>query len=549
MLRFLRFSVLVLAASAGLAACDSGFEGSPSDNTAPETELSVRSADLREDLEGRRLVSTVEVAWSGTDADGVVLTFDVRAYAIGAGLPTLGPEEGWGRTSRRDSTLLLPIPLGQDQADVAVEVRAVDDDGSVDPSPARTVFPILNSDPTFRLIGAEAPPDSTWPVISFAFAAADRDGEANLAAIEVSLNAPDGPFTRIAPEATFLTLIAEDPSATGTTGAQLFVGRGFSNTSVTLPGLALDGDNVLYLRSVDQAGATSETVRYPGLDADGQPLGTFYVRRVTSRVLLVNDFRSAGDADVLAVAREALAINGTAAFDTWDLSETPQSAAAPVFSDALPSTPDPTLRQTIALWDRIYWVSNAVTNRVSGNNFPRAAGVLDLFFNGGGRLLVHTPITFPQSEEDGAGNPAVDILPLGGLVDLNEFNANVRSLRASAGTSVRAGVEVPGTGRTLPPLQTTRLLTSALPYKTRPDDLVLYSLSFYENNQPSNVWLGSEVVASIRADRRVALFALPLFAGPNALFEPAAGGTEGVADALAVLLDGLDFPATSAGRR
>ena len=548
MLRSAFFALLVVASGAGLVACDAGFEGSLSDNAAPETELSVRSADLREDLDGRRLVSTVEVAWSGTDSDGIVLAYDVRAYAIGDGLVTPGPEEGWGRTGRRDSTLLLPIPLGQDQADVAVEVRAVDDDGSVDPSPARTVFPILNSDPTFRLLAAEAPPDSTWPVISFAFAAADRDGEANLAAIEVSLNAPEGPFTRIAPEATFLTLVAENPGATGTTGAQLYVGRGFSNTGVVLPGLALDNDNVLYLRSVDQAGATSETVRYPGLDSDGQPLATFYVRRVTSRVLLVNDFRAAGDAEVLAVAREALAINGTAAFDTWDLSATPQSAAAPAFSAALPSTPDPTLRQTLGLWDRIYWISNAVTNRVSGNNFPRAAGALDLFFNGGGRLLVHTPITLPQSEDDAEGNPAVDVLPLGGLVNLTEFNPGVRALRASTGTAVRPGVEVPGTGRMLPPLQTTRLLTSALPYETRPDDLVLYRLSFYENNSPSDVWQGSEVVASIRADRRVALFALPLFAGPNPLFEPAPSGTEGVADALAVLLDGLDFPATSSTR-
>ena len=158
---------------------------------------------------------------------------------------------------------------------------------------------------------------------------------------------------------------------------------------------------------------------------------------------------------------------------------------------------------------------------------------------------MHTPITLPQSEEDGAGNPAVDVLPLGGLIDLNAFNSNVRSLRANGGTSVRPGVDVPGTGRSLPPLQTTRLLTSVLPYETRPDDLVLYRLSFYENNNPAAVWQGSEVVASIRADRRVALFALPLFTGPNPLFEPASGGTEGVASALAVLLDGLDFPATS----
>ncbi len=532
----------LIALASGVAACDAGFEGDRSDNQAPETELSVRSTDLREDLDGRRLVSSVNVAWSGTDADGVVLAFDVRAYAIGDGLPAPAPEAGWSRTTRRDSTLLLPIPLGSAEADVAVEVRALDNDDALDPTPARTVFPIVNSNPTFRLIGAEAPPDSTWPVVSFSFAAADRDGEANLSGIELSLNDPDGTFTRIAPEATFLTLVAENPRASGETGAQLFLGRGFSNTGVVLPGLRLDGDNVLYIRSVDAAGATSPTVRYPELDADGDTIGAFYVRRVTSDVLLVNDFRASGDEAVLGVAREALAVYGTAQYDEWDLSATPQSSANPAFSEALPATSDPTLRRTLGLWNRIYWVSNAVTNRVSGNNFPRAAAAMDLFFDGGGRLLVHTPVSFPQSAEDGEGNPAIDILPLRGLV---EFPNGVRALRAAAGTTVQPGAQVPGTGRTLPALQTTRLLTSALPYETRPDDIVLYSIPFYENNTPENVWQGSQTLASIRADRRVALFALPLFAGPNPLFAPAGGGTEGVADALAVLLDGLDFPTGS----
>ena len=103
-------------------------------------------------------------------------------------------------------------------------------------------------------------------------------------------------------------------------------------------------------------------------------------------------------------------------------------------------------------------------------------------------------------------------------------------------------MEVPGTGRTLPPLRVSRLVTGALPYNIGPDDIPLYRLAFYQNSNPSDPWLGTEVVASIRADRRVALFSLPLFAGPTPLFAPASGGTEGVADALAVLLDGLDFP-------
>ena len=536
-----RHALVLLPLALGLAACDAGFDGSAADNRAPETELAVRSNDLREDLDGRRLISTVDVAWSGTDPDGVVTGFDVRSYQANA---SPAPEDGWNRTARRDSTIRLEIPLGASTADVVVEVRAVDDQGAVDESPARTVFPIVNSSPTFRLVSAEAPPDTTWPVVSFSFSADDIDGEENVAGIEIALNDTTGGFVRLDPDVTFVTLVAADPSAMTTT-ATLFTGRGFRNADVSLPGFRLDDDNVVYFRAVDQAGATSRTLRYPALDEDGVPVADLFVRRVTSSVLLVNDVRVGDDQQVLDVARTALATNGTASYDEWDLSETPQSTASPQFSDALPSAADPTLRQTLALWDRIYWVSNAVTNTANGNNLPRAASVMDLFFDNGGRILVQFPISLPQGTDvGGTANAAIDLLPLGELIT---FPSGVRALRANEGTPVRPQEDVPGTGRALPPLQATRLLTSALPYAVGPDDIPLYRMSFYENNVPTDAWEGAEVLASIRADGRSALFALPLFAGPTPLFEPADGGSEGVVDALALMLQGLDFP-TGSGR-
>ena len=155
--------------------------------------MSVRSTDLREDLGARRLISTVDVAWSGTDPDGVVAAYDVRSFQVD--MP-LAAEVGWARTTRRDSTIRLEIPVGASVADVVVEVRSVDDAGGVDATPARTVFPIRNSNPTLRLIDAEAPPDSTWPVVSFSIAAADIDGEENLAGIEIALNDTTAGYVR-----------------------------------------------------------------------------------------------------------------------------------------------------------------------------------------------------------------------------------------------------------------------------------------------------------------------------------------------------------------
>jgi hypothetical protein len=539
-----RLLLAALAAVLALAAgCDAGFDGLTSDNRLPETELAVRSTDLREDLGSRRLISTVEVAWSGTDPDGIVEAFEVRAYPVGAAFPAPGPDQGWARTARRDSVMLLPIPLGQESADVAVEVRAIDNLGGVDPTPARTIYPILNSPPALRLVAAEAPADTTWPVISFAFSAADPDGEANLAGVEIALNDTLNGFVRLPADASFVTLVASDPRASGSTSAAVFLGRGFSNAGVSLPGLALDADNTIYLRSVDQAGATSRTLAYPNRD-DGEVL---YVRGLRSTVVLVNDVRrtsalAAPDPRPAQAARDALALHGTTRYDEWDLSETLQTAAAPQFSAALPATVDPTLRQTIALWSHVYWVSNAVTDSPAGNNLPRVASVADLFFENGGRLLVHVPITLPQSGSVGGDNAAIDVLPMSGLIT---FPAGVTALRASTGTPVRPDQIVPGTTRTLPPLQAARLLTSTLPYTLGPDDIPLYRLSFYRNNVPTDAWAGSDVVASMRSDRRAALIALPLFAGANPLFAPAPGATEGIVDALAVLLDGLDFPTGS----
>ena len=528
----------MLALAALAAGCDSGFQGESNGNQLPETELSVRSTDLREDLGNRRLVSTVSLAWSGTDPDGIVAAYDVRAYVVDAGLPAPGPEEGWARTLRRDSTILLPIPEGRAQADVAVEVRAVDNDGGVDATPARTIFPILNSPPTFRLSSAEAPPDTTWPVLSFAFSSADRDGEANLAGVELALNDTTAGFLRLPPDVTFVSLVAADPQATDTE-ARVFLGRGFSNSGVVLPGLKLDAENVVYFRSVDQAGARSPIARYPALDADGVPTRPLYVRRVTSPVLLVDDYRTSAGRGVVDVARQALALHGTTTYDVWDLSTTPQNAAAPTFSANLPATADPTLRRTLTLWTHVYWVSNAVTNSTSGNNLPRAASVLDLFFGAGGRMLVHTPVSLPQSAQGGDINPAIDVLPLSSLI---EYPPGVLTLRSASGALVAPAEQVPGTGRTLPALQAARTITSVLPYNVGPDDIPLLRMPFYHNNTPSEVWQGSQVVASIRADRRVALFALPLFAGSSPLFVPPAGQTEGPVEALDVLLAGLEFP-------
>ena len=197
--------------AAGLAGCDGGVSGDSAANRPPDTALAVRDSSLVGNIEDEdRLTSTVFVSWSGTDTDGFVTAFDLRYYDDAG--PAPGPEEGWSRTTRSDSLVLLPIPPESDIANVAFEVRAVDNEGAVDPTPARTVFPIRNSPPTFRLSGTIAPADTTWPVVSFGWTAADPDGAQSLQSVEIALNDPTD-FIALPPEVDFITLVAANPQA------------------------------------------------------------------------------------------------------------------------------------------------------------------------------------------------------------------------------------------------------------------------------------------------------------------------------------------------
>ncbi|HLA62908.1 MAG TPA: hypothetical protein VK610_00655, partial [Rhodothermales bacterium] len=525
MSRLLPLALLLLAVGT-LAACDSGIGGSANGNRAPETELSVRVTDLRVTLDGTTLPSTVAVAWVGTDPDGVVAAYDFRYYDASR-LGTIGPEEGWVTTTRRDTSIVLPIPEGSATAAVVFEVRAVDDDGSKDATPARTVFPIRNSAPSLRLLAAEAPPDSTWPVISFGWAATDPDGEANLASIELALNDTTGGFARLPGDIDFVTLVALEPGATESE-TRLLLGRNGIPSDLRLPGLRIGAANTLYIRAVDAAGARSVTRSYPEDET-----GTFFVRRVTSPVLLVNDYRTERHGIVMAyhrpIVREYL---GGVSPDEWFLSTPYQTGANTELRYAanFPPQSTPTLRETFKLWRAIYWVSSNATNRAQGNNLPLAASVIDPFFDAGGRMFVNVAARPPASSADNIGNAALSLLPLSGLLSFGPGNAypDFEPLLDLFINAPIAPVDALPTGQPLPALRARRFIAGTFSYPVESGTLSLYRASYTAtrsstgNTEP---WTGPSTIASMRGDGRVALFALPLVSDINgqALLEGADG--------------------------
>lgn len=520
-------------AAAGLVGCDGGVSGDPSENRPPETELSVRDSSLVGNVEDDdRFTSTVFVAWSGTDTDGFVVAFDLRYYDEDEAAP--GPEEGWTRTARADSLILLPIPPESDIANVVFEVRAVDDEGAVDPTPARTVFPIRNSPPTFRLNGTLVPADTTWPVFSFGWTAEDPDGEESLRGVEIALNDTTD-FVEIPPEVDFVTLVAQSPQTSGESSAEIFYGTSFIPSGLTISGLRVGEENVLWARAVDQTATASLMVRFPAEEDD-----SWYVRQQTSDVLLVNDWRRSSTTRVMPFHRETLA-GYTPGFDEWDLSQpyVTGSNTPTQTSDALPAAISPTLRRTLALWRYVYWVAEQATDQVQGYNFPAAASVMDLFFDGGGRLFVTVPVKLPVDPEENQNNPALNILPIGGLITLPDVYGS--TLRIGSGETIEPVEAVPGTGQTLPPLVTRQIVSGTFPFPVS-GSTPLYEAPYYGANDLE--WDGPATVASISDDRRVALFALPAVStiSGTPLYEGEDGDPDALRRAIQLILEGLTFP-------
>lgn len=529
--RLAHILLLVLLA----ASCDAGFDGLPGENRPPDTALSVRDENLLDNLgdEGR-LRSTIRLSWTGDDPDGFVAGFDVRVHPFGE---EPSADAGWTYTTANDSLLLLPLAGGESTANVVVEVRAVDELGLRDPSPARSVFPIRNSPPEIRLSPFELPPDTTFTVISFAWTARDPDGEQNLASIGISLNDSTS-FVEIPPEFDFVTLVADQDQVPfgGEVEARIFLGRGVQATAIRVPGLRLDAENTFYVRARDQADTTSTVERH-----------AWWVKANRSDVLFVNDYRLASNGTVLAYHSAALTDHLPAGygFDLWDITRpyTTGSSGTVPRSDALPPVAEPMLRMTLSLYRYIYWVSTSTTGDPGTDNMPFVAPAMPEFFASGGKLLVHSPVTVSSVESDFSDNAAVLLLPLSRPLILPDSIGRLE-LRPNALVTPTTTAQAMG----LPQLASLRFFINVRPYEALGAAVEpLYSGAFIYRTTTgaSGTWTEPTTVASISADRRIALFSLPLV--NDLTLEPQFRLAEGTEEAgpmiIHALLDALSFPA------
>jgi hypothetical protein len=99
-------------------------------NQAPETFITSAPGDSQTSF------YRVDIHWWGSDIDGAVSAFDV---AVTESLPTIDNIQ-WHRTLRNDSTITFPVEETREVFGHRFYVRAIDNEGKVDPTPCWVFF-------------------------------------------------------------------------------------------------------------------------------------------------------------------------------------------------------------------------------------------------------------------------------------------------------------------------------------------------------------------------------------------------------------------------
>lgn len=235
--RNIRLSIIVLSLFVFIFSCKKG-EDLP--NAAPETKLSIEEINLTGNA---RLNSTVSLSWFGTDIDGYVAYYEFKIN-----------EGEWTRTQIQDSTFLFAIDPDDDSTDIDFYVRAIDDEGVVDPTPAYLLVPLKNSPPSVTIDEESLPIDTTNLVITFRYSAVDPDGDNTLK--QAYIRANEGEWKEIDLNQKLLSVMPSNPTTVGAGAAGVYYGLS-DQPALTIDGFVNNGANIIQLKVSDIANAES----------------------------------------------------------------------------------------------------------------------------------------------------------------------------------------------------------------------------------------------------------------------------------------------------
>jgi len=194
--------------------------------------------------------------WWGEDSDGEVVAYHYRWNF----------EENWTRSSAESDTFFLPLQITYDE--FLFEVKAEDNEGALDPTPATLRIPVANSHPEIEFANNSNPTAGdnpnvthvTFPTRTFSWSVSDIDGLETINQIRYRL----------------------DSTST-------WNHRPGNVSSVTLTEIPT-GYHTFYVQAIDTAGAYSNLLQFPDSTDAAAPNGWRVVEPVGD-ILLVDDYK------------------------------------------------------------------------------------------------------------------------------------------------------------------------------------------------------------------------------------------------------------------
>lgn len=416
------------------------------ENQPPDTYLSLRPDSI---IAPGTTIKTIN--WWGDDPDGYITGYRISFDSV-----------NWGFTPRNDSTFILSI-TGNDST-FRFFVAAVDNNGLTDPTPATNLYPVVNSPPSVNFDAGTEIPDTTFPLATFKWTGSDPDGELNLAYYYWSLN--DTTNFRRVPATTNLITLTKDS------------------------GLALNSDNILYLKAQDDAGAFSPIVQMPDT---GQ---IWHVREQTGRILLVKDMPLS---EFAAAESYFNIVMDTLTYDVLDIKSNDGAL--------VPKIINPMFIETLKLYDIVIWSANRGNVSADNASFDLAQNSLPFYLQSGRKLFFTTGL--PNAEVQGQG-------------DLINF-APIDSISNCTIALIGGNVSLINTDQGYPVITTNTLLQRIRGLKVTEPSKIIYRLPISTNcdvntivavkdaqNSPKNIFmsmpvykLNSDVNASIELFRKI----------------------------------------------
>ncbi len=394
--------------------CTESIPDNPLGNKPPETGLF-----LFPDSSISQQPSRLAVHWWGDDPDGLIIGF----YYSWDGI-------NW--TFTKENSILFELKIGATNKNFKFRVSAVDnsgngtydnkiiqnnidygsepftdsngngkydngeefvDIGSIDPTPATLDFPIKNSAPTLKESILSILPDTSFPVMSFAWDANDIDGNETIQNINIVLNDTTDTqnFISLNGAVRIITLRTKDFNSPNPEMEIMIDGLETNIFSEKLKGLKLNDNNRLYVQAVDISGAKSKFISLPDTSK------TWFVKKPKGDLLIVDDYTTPDNAaDFYNLMMDSLGLKNK--FSVYD------------FRNQLPPFLNVTFVETLKLFKYVFWYTD------NNPSLDLASVSTRKYIDAGGKIAFS--MQFPQS---------IDLNLIQGFLPIISDSADARS--------------------------------------------------------------------------------------------------------------------------